>query len=527
VKGLGAGLKVGLLAIVIAVVGFWMWKSVGEQASGGSGYTLWCRFRDAQGLAGKSRVVIAGLTIGEISDRRLEGRYARVTVRVKKGTEVWSNAIIFKKSSSLLGEYYLEIDPGAPESVAEDGSVTKNHLLKPGDEIRNVVEAASTDQLIRSVSETLPKVNNALDDVDGLVKDVRKLVNNQITHMADNLDKTIAENSATVTRILDRADAALANVQVIVADVEKITGKADARADKILDNLEDTTEQAKQLMIEARKELADTGASAREKLDKLDRTLDNLEATTKSARSIGEKIDDDQGTLGRLVNDPTIADNVADITTSAKGFTDSLFGLQTVIGLRTEYNFLGQNERTYLSLEARTRADKFYLVELDSDPKGKITEHSEYDEATGTFNRNFSLDNGFRFTFMFGKRYGWLGLRVGIKDSTGGVGADAHFFDDRLRVTGDVYDFTYYTLPRVKLWAAYRVMRYLYVYAGADDLLHKHKEIDYTGDYITGEEYHKWTFGLDYFAGAMLEFNDADLSSLLFIGGSAIGAAVK
>ena len=31
-------------------------------------------------------------------------------------TQLWSNATVFKKSASLLGEFYLEIDPGTPES---------------------------------------------------------------------------------------------------------------------------------------------------------------------------------------------------------------------------------------------------------------------------------------------------------------------------------------------------------------------------------------------------------------------------
>jgi phospholipid/cholesterol/gamma-HCH transport system substrate-binding protein len=138
--------------------------------------------------------------------------------------------------------------------------------------------------------------------------------------------------------------------------------------------------------------------------------------------------------------------------------------------------------------------------------------------------RSFTVDYGYRFTFQFGKRYDWLGLRIGLKDSTGGVGADAHLFGESLKASLDVYDFTYYRVPRVKFWAAYRVFRYLYIYAGADDMLHAHEDVVINGDSITGQEYEQWSFGLDFFAGTMLEFNDQDLSALLFVGGSAIGA---
>lgn len=526
-KGLSAGLKVGILTLIVAVLGFTMWKSISEKMSGGEGYALWAPFRDAQGLASKSRVVIAGLNIGEIVDRRLEGRLARVTVKIRRGTEIWSNAVIFKKSSSLLGEFYLEIDPGSPESVSADGTVAKNHLLEPGQEIPNVVESTTTDEIMRSVGETLPRVDKALDEIQGLVADVRKLVNGQITHMADTLERDIARDSDLVNSILVKADASLGSIQGIVSDVKKVTGTADQRVDRIFDNLENATGQARDLLAEARTELGTTGQAVRDKLDKLDKTLDSIQETAESSSSIAKKIDGDQGTLGRLVNDPTIADNVAQITDDAKNFTSGLFGLQTIVGIRGEYNFLARNYRSYVSVELHTRQDKFYLIEIVGDPRGDVNEHLEYDEAAGQWNRALTAEYGYRFTFQLGKRYDWLSLRIGLKDSSGGVGADAHFLGDDLTASLDVFDFTYYKVPRVKLALAYRFFRYLYIYGGVDDVFNKRTEVAIAGDSVTGEERSTWSFGLDFFAGAALKFTDQDLTSLLFIGGSAIAGAAK
>src|SRR5262245_21929961 len=129
-KGLSGAVKVGVVMLIVAIGGYVMFKAVSENVTGGKGMKLWAHFRDASGLADKSRVVIAGLTIGEITDRSLDGRVAKVTVRVKRGTEIWSNATIFKKSSSLLGEYYLEIDPGTKESIDSEGKIVKNKVLE-------------------------------------------------------------------------------------------------------------------------------------------------------------------------------------------------------------------------------------------------------------------------------------------------------------------------------------------------------------------------------------------------------------
>ncbi len=526
-KSLGAGLKVGILTLIVAIFGFSMWKQIGERASGDGGYTLWARFKDAQGLASKSRVVIAGLTIGEIIDRKLEGRMARVTVRIRRGTEIWENAIIFKKSSSLLGEFYLELDPGSPEMVTADGTVKKNHLLEPGQEITLVVEATTTDEIMRSVGETLPRVDAALIEIQGLVADVRKIVAGPVTRMADNLDKTIAEDSELITSILKKADVALGNISGIVADVRKVTGNADDRVDKIFDNLESASGEARLLLVEARKELGDTSALVKEKLERLDQTLVAIEETAQSSASITKKIDGDQGTLGRLVNDPTIADNIADITTDAKGFTSSLFGLQTIVGMRGEYNFIARNVRNYLSIELHTRQDKFYLVEIVGDPKGDISEHLEYDAATDSWDRQYSVDYGYRFSFQLGKRYDWLSLRLGIKESTGGAGVDAHFLNDNLTISLDLFDFRYSDVPRAKVALAYRFFRYLYVYGGVDDFLKEHKALDVNGDTIAGNNEDTWDFGLDFFAGAALRFTDEDLTSLLFVGGGALAGLAK
>jgi hypothetical protein len=46
---------------------------------GPEGPVVWALFRDAAGLVDKSRVQVAGLIIGEIAERRLQGTYARVS----------------------------------------------------------------------------------------------------------------------------------------------------------------------------------------------------------------------------------------------------------------------------------------------------------------------------------------------------------------------------------------------------------------------------------------------------------------
>ena len=77
-----------------------------------------------------------------------------------------------------------------------------------------------------------------------------------------------------------------------------------------------------------------------------------------------------RGRSGSSLNDDTIARNVEDITEDAGGFVRSITKLQTIVGLRTEYNFLANTLKNYLSVQLMPRPDKFYLIELVEDPRG-------------------------------------------------------------------------------------------------------------------------------------------------------------
>ena len=526
-KGLSTGLKIGLLVAAAATVGYVTFSQVSEQASGRNGFAMKAAFKDASGLAAKSRVVIAGLPVGEITGRKLVGRMAEVTVKVRGESEIYSNAAIFKKQSSLLGEYYLEIDPGTPETVLSDGSVVQNKRLKGGDSIATVVEAASTDELIRRVNETVPQFNRTLEEIQGLAADIRKQVNGPIKNMTGNLDKLVSTDAEVIHSILARADHAMETIDRIATDVRGVTGPSQDSVNQTIKNVEQVSADLKDLVATTKSEVSLTGQSVREKLDKIDGTLASLDGAIKNTQSITKKLDEDQGTLGKLVNDPKIAENVDSITTDVASFVKTSFGMQTYVGIRSEYNFESSLVKTYFSIELKPRPDKYYLVEIVDDPRGTATEELLFIPGEpGQFQRTTSIETPIRFTVQFAKIFGDFTARIGLKESTGGVGADYDLFDGNLRITADVFDGSFAKNPRVKVWAALRFFQYLYIYGGVDDALNDHEEIPIAGNTITGKEttYH---YGRDFFGGAMLRFNDLDLAAVLFIGGSALAGASK
>jgi phospholipid/cholesterol/gamma-HCH transport system substrate-binding protein len=200
-------------------------------------------------------------------------------------------------------------------------------------------------------------------------------------------------------------------------------------------------------------------------------------------------------------------------------FVKSLTGLQTIVGLRSEYNVLANSLKTYVAIRLQPSADKYYLIELIDDPRGNrsvtqtVTRTDDPSEPPVKRTETVEVTDKFRVSFMFAKRLSFATFRFGIKESTGGVGLDLAFFRERLVFNTDLFNFQSNVFPRLKLSAAWMFYRRLYLVAGADDVLNTRARTGAGG-------------GRDYFIGAMVQFNDKDLKSLLLFAGSALTGAM-
>jgi phospholipid/cholesterol/gamma-HCH transport system substrate-binding protein len=499
-----AAATVGALVMVVSLLSYFLVKSTNERASSDSGIVVWMRFRDAAGLFQKSRVQTAGITVGQIEKRELDPDrpVARVTVRMLPNIKLWENAAVTKKSASLLGEFYLEFDPGTPEGIV-NGQRRPMRLLKNGDEIKEVREPIGMGDIMAEVGSTLPVLKTILEDV-------RKLTSGPIANAAENVDKMIEANSAVLQNLLMHVDH-------VVANIDNITDSESQNIRLSIQNVRDITESLKQLVGSSQGEVAQTGSAVRSSLQKLQATVDNLDKSLKNVETVTGRLEKGEGTAGRLLTDDTIARNIEDITEDAGGFVRGITKLQTIVGLRSEYNFLSSSFKNYISVQLVPRPDKFYLIELVDDPRGKRqTTASATISNAGFANQTVTTTTEqLKFTLQFGKTYGILTGRFGIKESTGGFGADLHLLRDHLLLSVDLFDFKFNQYPRLQGRAAYAIYgRSLYILGGLDDIINTR-----TSDQGGG--------GRDWFLGMQLVFNDEDLKSLLLFGGSAASGAAK
>jgi len=501
-----AAITVGGLVLVGLILAGVVFKLVSEGRTGGKTIHVWALFRDARGLSPKSRVLSAGLKVGEIGTSALElgTNKARVNIELYSDQiKLYENARVAKKVESLLGAYFLDVEPGTPSKVVS-GRVVPMRELHDGDQVLDVGEPADMGEIIDQVNTTLPILQDIL-------RDVRDLTSGRVKDIADNVNDLISRNAVTLDRLLQRVDN-------IAASVEGITT---TRAEDIkvsLRNVREITEGIKSLVGTSEGQVTETGKNLRSSIDKLQASISNLESTLHNTEEITAKVAHGEGTVGKLVNDSTIADNVEQITEDASTFVKGVTRLQTIVGLRTERNYLAGTYKSYFQITLAPRPDKFYLIEIVDDPRGLREQRRETHDSTmfGTYSDVVvTTSQKLRFSFMFGKCLGIVCGRFGIKESTGGLGLDLHLFDGWLTLSTDIFDTQSNSHPRFQGRAlVYLYKRYVSFVAGIDDPLNYRPSAGAGGFF-------------DFFYGFQLQFNDEDLKSLLLFGGSLLGSATN
>lgn len=86
-------------------------------------YTLFADFDDVSGLKPSDSVAIAGVKIGKILSISLNGNRAHVTLQVRDGVEIDSEAIASIETSGILGDKYVSIDLGAGNDLPSGGTI--------------------------------------------------------------------------------------------------------------------------------------------------------------------------------------------------------------------------------------------------------------------------------------------------------------------------------------------------------------------------------------------------------------------
>ena len=161
------------------------------------------------------------------------------------------------------------------------------------------------------------------------------------------------------------------NVVAITADARGFTGEFRVHSRDILMDARAVVRNVKDIIGDNEENVQSGFEGIKGAVGRLQGALDTFDQTLKSTRSIAQKIDEGDGTLGQLVNDGRLAENVNALLEESNQFVKKLTRLQTVVGMRSDVYAQRGTVRNAFELRLMPKPDKYYMLSLIDDPRGR------------------------------------------------------------------------------------------------------------------------------------------------------------
>ncbi|WP_214229321.1 MlaD family protein [Pedobacter sp. B4-66] len=275
--------KVGILAafsIALLIIGYNFLKG---NAIFSSETVLYAKYSRVDGLAVSKPVLINGYQIGRVDKLQLltDGSIL-ATLKIKGKYEIPRNSVAKLESTDLLGSKAIVMALGSGSDFAQDGDTLNANVQKGILETVQPVQKKA-ELIIGKMDSILTSVNSILNP--NFQKNVDKSFNS-IASTLSSLESTSKKVDNLVGSEGTRISAILANVEAISGNLKQNNAKISA----ILNNINSITDQV---------------AAANFK-----QTIDNANKAVVDLQSIVGKINSGEGTLGLLVNDTKMYDNL-------------------------------------------------------------------------------------------------------------------------------------------------------------------------------------------------------------------------
>lgn len=195
-KSQRAEILVGAFVLGAFAILFWASMQLGGWSAGG-GRRMIARFEDVAGLRERAAVLVAGVPVGRVERLALDGRVARVTLRIEDSAlRIPVDTIVAVRSRGFLGDKVVDLSPGESAELIEDGGVITRTRNAP-DVDRFVDRLSSIADDVQSVSATFRNVVGTAEGEDSL----RQVLANA-REISSDLRRAVEENEARLERTI-------------------------------------------------------------------------------------------------------------------------------------------------------------------------------------------------------------------------------------------------------------------------------------------------------------------------------------
>ncbi len=478
-KAMGTEFKVGLFTLLgisaIAMAVFFVSPELFDRKEK---KTIKTSLRDASGILINTHVKTNGVNIGRVSAIKLSENATGVEMEVQADVVIPEGSEIAVRTVGFLGDKFIDV----VRPLQGGGQPVANGAFIP--------PAASSGD----ISEVVGKVGAIADD---------------IKKVTENLAKVLGDKKGE------------ARMENIAENIERLTENAKLMLEENRSGVKELVANFREVSV-ALKEV--TNEENRDKIDRilanLDRTMSDFKVTSENAKLITQRIEKGEGTIGRLVNDDKTADDIQATLRDIREVLSPVTKLQVAVETHGEIR-KDETNQTYFNIRLNTRPDSYYLVGFTTYPdriRDTETETLSAETNQTAIRERIRDDKALRFNIQFAKRWGWVGARLGLFESTGGAAADFYGFHDRLKLSLEAFDFsdkrdTTRRNAHLKAYASVLFFDHLIAMVGIDD------------PFKFKEGTRKVRKDLNPYIGAGLTFNDQDLKTLFGAAGVAATGA--
>lgn len=271
--------KTGILAIVaitLLVVGYNFLKGKNVFKKERIFYAV---YDDVEGLGMSSAVTINGLKIGSVQGIDIDNTSGQLTVKFnverdfsfskKSVARIYGGGIIGGKSIAIIPEW------------------NEGTLAQSGDTLNSEIEEGIMELVNERLSPLQEKIESAVVSADTLLVSINQILN--------------SENKENIRKSLEGLSQSMTSFKNFSSDLEVLMDKNSDKLDRSLTNLDKTTENF---------------ATLSDSLSQLQvgKLVKDVEGAIAGFKAISDKLNSNEGSIGKLINDEQLYDNLEGAT---------------------------------------------------------------------------------------------------------------------------------------------------------------------------------------------------------------------
>lgn len=304
-----------VLLVILTLTGATLWvkqTDIGERRS-----KVVARFRDVGNARVGNAVVIRGVRAGTIEAIELaRGGWVHVRMNLDRSMQMPATPVVLLNESSLFGEWQATItqrsalphDETVQAQIAESSG---GDDVLPGATLPDIAKlTAVAGQIAGDVANVAGRVEVAFDE--RAARELRSSIRN-FADLSTTLSQTVRTHAGDLDTLSRGLQSAVSSLNRTAMSASQIAARVDSSS---------TTGEIRQIvddMSHAAAELRRGSAQIRMMSEQLSRTQNNLDSFLANGDSVLAKLNSGQGSLGLLLNDPSLYRNGDSLLTQLRG----------------------------------------------------------------------------------------------------------------------------------------------------------------------------------------------------------------